>query len=133
MQTNNTYLALTIGPIYKTLQKAKNTQSLWGGSYLFSYLMQQICLRLKEKYANDFVIPYIKDDRIFKPHKGAGLFPDRLIIKNGLISDLKDAVQTSIENLVKHNVVSAIIRFIQNQFRVLLKQSSKTTYTSIFY
>jgi len=32
------YLALTIGPIYKTLSNAKKPKELWSGSYVFSYI-----------------------------------------------------------------------------------------------
>jgi len=48
-----TYIALTIGPIYKTLSSAKKTRELWGGSYLFSYIMKQIILEFKER---EFVV-----------------------------------------------------------------------------
>lgn len=111
----NTYLALTIGPIYKTLQKAKNTQSLWGASYLFSYLMKQISNELKTKYADDFVIPYIKDSQIFQPHKGAGLFPDRLIIRNCEIKDLEKAIQLAVSKLATDSNIAAINAELKRQ------------------
>ncbi len=41
------YIALTIGPIYKTLSSAKKTRELWGGSYIFSYIMKQIISEFK--------------------------------------------------------------------------------------
>jgi CRISPR-associated protein Cmr2 len=31
------YIALTIGPIYKTISKAKKPKELFAGSYVFSY------------------------------------------------------------------------------------------------
>ncbi|MFW2427635.1 type III-B CRISPR-associated protein Cas10/Cmr2, partial [Aliarcobacter butzleri] len=52
------YIALTIGPIYKTLKNSKKTRELWGGSYIFSYIMKQIILKFEDR---DFVTPYIKD------------------------------------------------------------------------
>lgn len=95
------YLAFTIGPIYKTAQKAKRTQALWGASYLFSSLMKEICAALKDKYADNFVTPLVSDERLFEPQKGAGLFPDRLIIKNGEIDDLDEAINSALSNLRK--------------------------------
>jgi CRISPR-associated protein Cmr2 len=73
-----TYLALTIGPIYKTLKDAKKTRELWGGSYLFSYVMKQIIAEFQER---EFVVPYIKDKSIFDSGKEIGLFHDRFIFE----------------------------------------------------
>lgn len=123
---NTSYLALTIGPIYKTLQKAKNTQSLWGASYLFSYLMKQISNELKTQYADDFVIPYIKDEQIFQPHKGAGLFPDRLIIKECKIVDLQRAINGAIDKLIENKAVEAINAEI-NEYNSLYKKAIAKT------
>ena len=77
------YQALTLGPIYKTSQKAESTKGLWAASYLFSFLMKTIIEKLQKSgvAANDFVIPLVADSRLFQPQKGAGLFPDRLIFK----------------------------------------------------
>ncbi len=73
-----TYLALTIGPIYKTLKDAKKTRELWGGSYIFSYMMKQIIAQFQER---EFVVPYIKDKSMFESGKEIGLFHDRFIFE----------------------------------------------------
>jgi len=73
-----TYLALTIGPIYKTLKDAKKTRELWGGSYIFSYIMKQIIEQFQER---EFVVPHIKDKSIFESGKEMGLFHDRFIFE----------------------------------------------------
>lgn len=75
------YIGLTIGPIYKTLHRAKKTRELWGASYFFSYLMKKIIMEMKTKYNADFVIPHVKESDIFDPGKEVGLFHDRLIAK----------------------------------------------------
>ena len=36
------YIALTIGPIYKTLKNAKKPKELFARSYIFSYIMKNI-------------------------------------------------------------------------------------------
>ena len=86
-----TYIALTIGPIYKTLSNAKKTRELWGGSYLFSYIMKQIISQFKER---EFVVPYIKDDSIFEQGNEVGLFHDRFIFKSevGDLEKLKERI-----------------------------------------
>ena len=69
-----TYLAMTIGPIYKTLREAKKTRELWGGSYLFSYLMKKTIEVFQDR---EFVVPYVKDKTIFDSGQGIGLFPEK--------------------------------------------------------
>lgn len=93
-----TYLALTIGPIYKTLSNAKKTRELWGGSYLFSYIMKQIISQFKER---EFVVPYIKDETIFNAGNEVGLFHDRFIFeaKEGDKETLNEVVDEVLQNL----------------------------------
>jgi CRISPR-associated protein Cmr2 len=78
-----TYIGITIGPIYKTLSGAKKTRELWGGSYLFSYLME----RILEPFAvgnvkRDFIVPYIEPELFDrKTPRRVGLFHDRAIFR----------------------------------------------------
>jgi len=85
-----TYVALTIGPIYKTLEGAKKPKELFSASYLFSYIMKQIILEFKSR---DFVVPYIGES-IFEDKIDVGLFHDRFIFKaeEGDLSLLKEKV-----------------------------------------
>jgi len=73
------YIALTIGPIYKTLQNSKKPKELWSGSFIFSYIMKQIIKEFKDR---EFVTPYIKDNSIFEDNSEVGLFHDRFIFKS---------------------------------------------------
>jgi CRISPR-associated protein Cmr2 len=72
---STTYFALTIGPIYKTLALARKTREIWAASYLFSFLMEQVVVRIKKE--GEMVIPSEK----VPGESIAGLYPDRLIIK----------------------------------------------------
>ncbi len=102
------YLALTIGPIGKTIDKARSTRALWGASFVFSYLMRTICKSLKNKA---FVVPLVSDARMFTPHGGAGLFPDRLIFIKETEQDLTDlynAVNNALDVLCTDQVANAI-------------------------
>lgn len=98
------YQALTIGPIYKTSQKAESTKGLWATSYVFSYLMQKIIEYLKKVgiKAEDFVIPLAADERLFQPKNGAGLFPDRLIFRtnDADFEKLNKAIQATLKHFV---------------------------------
>ncbi len=94
------YIALTIGPIYKTLSNAKKTRELWGGSYLFSYIMKQIIKAFKER---EFIVPYIKDGTIFTQKEGVGLFHDRFIFEaqDGDKKKLDEVVEDVLQQLSK--------------------------------
>lgn len=73
------YIALTIGPIYKTLKNAKKPKELFASSYIFSYIMREIIKDFKNR---DFITPYIKDNSIFDENSKVGLFHDRFIFKS---------------------------------------------------
>ncbi|MFX4154198.1 type III-B CRISPR-associated protein Cas10/Cmr2 [Aliarcobacter butzleri] len=90
------YIALTIGPIYKTLKNSKKTRELWGGSYIFSYIMKQIILKFEDR---DFVTPYIKDKTVFKSGNEVGLFHDRFIFTSQ--DGDKQKVQIVIDEVLK--------------------------------
>jgi len=71
------YIALTIGPIYKTLSGAKKPKELFSASYFFSYLMREI---IKEFKHREFVVPYVTE-AILDNEGDVGLFHDRFIFK----------------------------------------------------
>lgn len=85
-----TYLAITIGPIYKTMQKAYKTREVWISSYLFSLIMEKLVAEAKNY--GDIILPYPQ-----KVHKdafnGAGIFPDRLIMS---LNNPEEDIQTKI-------------------------------------
>ena len=78
MKTN--YLALTIGPILKTLLQARKTRELWAASYLLSRLMEHLCASLDPK-GDKILIPRLSAGLTSKPLFGAGIYPDRLFMK----------------------------------------------------
>ena len=110
------YTAITIGPIYKTLKNARKTREFWGGSYLFSYMMKQIIKEIKKTKA-EIILPFsdnikIKEKRfdVLNDKYEAGLFPDRLIVKendNCNFSKIQDIIK-DVENEVKNEVVREI-------------------------
>jgi CRISPR-associated protein Cmr2 len=95
----NTYLALTIGPIYKTINASQRTRMLWGASFLFSYLIRELAKLLKTGILNDdehldciiagrILIPFVGDDKTKIEERiendkciaGEGKYPDRILI-----------------------------------------------------
>lgn len=81
----STYLAISLGPIYTTIQQARKTRELWATSYLFSRLMEILYGKLETelKKANGQILapkPLAeKIDNLF----GAGIYPDRLFARKG--------------------------------------------------
>ena len=88
------YIALTIGPIYKTLKDSKKPKELWSASYIFSYIMKQIISNFKDR---EFVTPYIKDKKVFEDRE-VGLFHDRFIFK------AKDGDLEKLENIISEEL-----------------------------
>lgn len=82
----NTYIGLTIGPIFDTLSLASTPAALWAGSYLFSSLTRTICeLLITEKYnipKENIVSPYFEpEEELLNRKDGVGLFHDRVIFR----------------------------------------------------
>ena len=98
------YIALTIGPIYKTLSIAKKPKELWSGSYFFSYIMREIISKFKER---EFITPYIKDKTIFKDNE-IGLFHDRFIFESqeGDLENLEKTIQNILNETAKKLKIS---------------------------
>ena len=102
MSQTNLYTILSIGPIYDTMQIADNTRAMWTVSFMFSYLMRETIRTLKDKHANDFLVPNVNNDG-FKEYlndgQRVGLFHDRLILKGEHADDVKNAFEEALENL----------------------------------
>lgn len=108
------YIALTIGPIYKTLKNAKKTRELWGGSYIFSYMMKKIIEPFKER---TFVTPYI-DDSVFESGKEVGLFHDRFIFVSheGDQQKVAQVMETVFQELSRHTPLH--VNFLKEYFQI---------------
>ena len=93
------YTALTIGPIYKTISKARKTRELWAASYLFSrVIMQRVVEELKEEGVGAAIIlPQI--DASTAPPK-VGLYPDRLYMEGDHRHALERAIKSVKRELI---------------------------------
>ncbi|MBU1994372.1 hypothetical protein KKC15_06650 [bacterium] len=109
------YIALTIGPIYKTLKNAKKTRVLWGSSYIFSYIMKQIILKFQER---EFVTPYIENSSIFESTNEVGLFHDRFIFtsQEGDKTKLEKVIDEVFKNLSNNTPLS--FEFLKSYFQI---------------
>lgn len=93
---NKKYMAVTIGPIFETINMSPSPAALWASSYLFSLVTKEICERLcsvdlDEKYKiveTDIVSPFFSHNSYEKQKNGIGLFPDRIIFQLNENSEL---------------------------------------------
>ncbi|ATR94404.1 type III-B CRISPR-associated protein Cas10/Cmr2 [Porphyromonas gingivalis] len=81
---NNAYTAITIGPIGKTLAKARSVKSFWTASYLFSWIMRELLKKLPEENFEVLSPHRAGKDVSEETSKKVGLFPDRLFAKGEL-------------------------------------------------
>lgn len=107
---NNTYIGLTIGPIFKAINYARETGELWGSSYIFSYIIKNIiCTLIKsdDSIKSRFIVPYVDDKEIFTTPTEVGLFHDRFIFKSNegdfekvssMVEEVKDCFKKNVFN-----------------------------------
>lgn len=108
------YLALTIGPIVKTLMEARKTRELWAASYLLSSLMGRIKMNLDSGGGN-VLIPAIPPAVLNKPLYGSGIYPDRLfMLADHFYADAKvqeapaDKRDAVVEELIEAKILESI-------------------------
>lgn len=85
----NKYIAVTIGPIFDTINLASSPSALWAASYLFSALSKNICRALTKDGVKkeDIISPYYDpEDELLNKNDGVGLFHDRIIFRAGKYS-----------------------------------------------
>lgn len=100
------YIAITLGPIYDTINLASSPAALWAGSYMFSYLSKTICRLLTENGVaeEDILTPYYTAGNNFPQDcDGAGLFHDRIIFraKNFPVSGFAQIKEAAIGHLAE--------------------------------
>lgn len=96
------YLALTIGPVFATLQSARSTKALWSASYLFSWIMRETLRELRKIEGLTLLNLPNRDDFFDGKERGVGLFPDRFTAKvtsNFRLEDLKTIVGKVVSHL----------------------------------
>lgn len=120
------YTAITIGPIYKTMQKARSSKAIWSASYLFSYMMRKLLICIESNTDLSIILPYSNTiDKVVQFNKNkvpmidseifpVGLFPDRVLIKGewkeetfntcrkNIIKDISNTFAKDLKNFEKY-------------------------------
>jgi len=123
-----TYLAITIGPIYKTLAEAKRTRAVWAASYFFSWFVRRILEEAMDTEMQVFLpdISQITKDESdkhqgLKGKNGAGLYADRLYFikdKNTTKEKLNTIIDKLFDEIVTKRNSSISKEFIGNYMNV---------------
>ena len=101
---SNTYIGITIGPIYKTMQMVTKTRETWAASYIFSFICRSLIEEFETKGCKpeNYIMPYRNVSDALKP--GAGFLPDKIILaKSDTFSyeDIIDAISEVKKDLAK--------------------------------
>jgi len=134
MTMSNTYIAITLGPLIKTLSNARATRELWGASYLFSYIMLKLLVECKKIKDITIVSPFVPET-IPEKGAGAGLFPDHcfLLAQNKqALNDVLVARKTVIEQLavdISNHLkepITAVDTFLKQYLKVYVLEQEIT-------
>ncbi len=104
--TSHTYLALTIGPIVKTLLEARKARELWAASYLLSSLMKHLINELDPK-KESILIPSIPNAVLNETLYGAGIYPDRLFMQadGWTPKEVEDRIEFALRKLIEETLL----------------------------
>lgn len=87
---NNTYLAICIGPVYKTISSVSKTRELWAASFTFSLLSKGIVEAALDKDDSCLVSPYYINEDNSKDSSnsenendlpGVGIYPELIFLQ----------------------------------------------------
>lgn len=141
-----TYLALTIGPINKTLERCKKTRELWAGSYIFSYFMHVLISKLWHEAGLpiQFLQPHV-DDEVIGSTFEIGVFHDRFIAKSELslvevekvlndkfseaVDELVDIIPLATNAISREEIRIALLEYLQYHY-VLASEDDLTVIDS---
>ncbi|SJZ30936.1 type III-B CRISPR-associated protein Cas10/Cmr2 [Porphyromonas cangingivalis] len=97
------YTAVTIGPIFKTIGKARSVKAFWTASYMFSWIMKRL---IEELGGCSILSPHLPEEEpSFDTIKTkVGLFPDRLFIEGDAKAHVKRAKEKIIKELTEKGI-----------------------------
>ena len=117
------YIAVTIGPIFDTINLASSPSALWAASYMFSMLSKNICIALTENgiKEDNIVTPYFSSSEPrLDLNDGVGLFHDRIIFKKNDfdINNFRDVKKVAIQRTLKQFGLEAHFDYFEQYFLI---------------
>ncbi len=125
-------LICEIGPIWDFTRQSRKTVDFWGASFIFSYIMSEIAIKLKKNHGATIFLPYLDDNPMFKRDGSpiyCGSVPDQIYIVVGeakrgpVIEALRDII---------HQAVGPIVEGIGKHLRKI-SADEITDYFNFFY
>lgn len=123
-QNDNTYIAITFGPITRVASYAEDTKGLWASSYLFSYIAKNVITPFKGQ--REFLLPLLNAE-MDEPEiiRGAGVYPDRYVFKSeeGDFKKLYESTGDMYKKLAEE--ISRVIDKNKDKIEAYLKRTIK--------
>jgi CRISPR-associated protein Cmr2 len=119
-----TYLALTIGPIYKTIERARKTRELWAASFLLSLFMKRLLQNLQPYgVALSPDTTHLNDDTRYH---GAGIWNDNCFfaLHDDKIQELKKQLPEIIRSVKREVVQLALLDLEKDKKRLPLQEEA---------
>jgi|GEM_PF-2515104 len=126
---NQTYTALTIGPIYQTITEAKRSRAKWAASYFFSWFVKRVLQEAKkEENSIEVLIPHTGD---YKTNYGSGLYADRLYfmgtVKDKINEIVKEITTKIADDIKKHTKQPNVLDFLNQYLNIHIKEVSASS------
>lgn len=122
-----TYIAITIGPVFETMDIVSTPSALWASSYMFSYIARGLRDRLKKSGIDNesFITPYISDESVLDSCPGVGLLHDHIIFEkpDGFTLKKLSEIRECVLNDVKE-------KFLYNDKDIPLNDDDKENFLS---
>ena len=121
------YYGITISPIVETISMGRKMAEIWGASYMFSYMMKNLAIKLNDDNPDvEFLVPHVEDSLFEKRDNGIGKFADRIIIEtkkeidwdlNRSIQQIKEDVSEIIADAINEDK-DRVFEFINAYIRI---------------
>lgn len=120
------YVGCTIGPVFATLNKAKEPLEIWMASYLFSRIAQEIVAKLKENCDVELVSPSSDGSAKANMIMGVGLYSDHIFFS------IENATAVVVEKLLEDAKKAAlavlaadIVRSLNQEAKIIPEYTDK--------
>lgn len=127
MNSEPAYLSLTIGPIYKTIQRASKTRELWAASFVLSEFMRIILEKLSSARFGQVLSPDITHLTPRQKHRGAGVWNDNctLEIPTDQVGGLKEKLPALLQE-AKSDLAELLLQKLPHREKGLDRRELQT-------
>ncbi len=127
----NSYIGITIGPIYETFSLLQKVAGFWACSYMFSNCSKMLCQKISEKLNEKgikeylFLTPHFTKEDSEAEITGVGMYHDQIVIKyddidmiNQCIEDVKEYMADNIKILFEKDEHEKVKEFVKSHIQI---------------